>query len=38
MDVEDTKEDQSVFAFEQRNADFINKEISFFIDNLRKVK
>lgn len=26
------------FQFDQKNAEFLNKEISFFIDNLRKVR
>lgn len=37
--MEDSKEASEVntFAFEQRNTEFLNKEISFFIENLRKV-
>jgi hypothetical protein len=43
MDLEESKESElqtqaNALAFEQRNADFLNKEISFFIDNLRKVR
>ena len=38
IDVEETTPQiTEAFAFEQKTADFINKEISFFIDNLRKV-
>lgn len=38
-EMEDSKEVSEVnsFAFEQRNTEFLNKEISFFIENLRKV-
>ncbi len=39
-EMEDSKEASEVnsFAFEQRNTEFLNKEISFFIENLRKVR
>lgn len=38
-EMEDSKEVSEVnsFAFERRNTEFLNKEISFFIENLRKV-
>lgn len=38
-ELEESKEVETVnnFAFEQRNTEFLNKELSFFIDNLRKV-
>ena len=38
IDVEETMpQANEAFSFEQKTAEFINKEISFFIDNLRKV-
>jgi len=40
-EIEEVKESElnqnNTFSFEQKNAEFLNKEISFFIDNLRKV-
>eukprot|EP00347_Sterkiella_histriomuscorum_P007591 403348332 len=36
MEENDIQQQQISFQFEKKNADFVNKEISFFIDNLRK--
>lgn len=36
-ETENTKMKASGVMFESRNAEFLNKEISFFLDNLRKV-
>jgi hypothetical protein len=36
LEVEETTTE--TFTFELKNTEFINKEISFFIDNLRKVR
>ena len=38
-EMEDSSEQQRKdgFTFDQKNSDFLNKEITFFVDNLRKV-
>ncbi|MFS8160110.1 MAG: hypothetical protein ACMG6E_07855 [Candidatus Roizmanbacteria bacterium] len=36
-ETENTKMKTSGVLFESKNAEFLNKEISFFLDNLRKV-
>jgi hypothetical protein len=37
-ETENTKMKASGVLFESKNAEFLNKEISFFLDNLRKVR
>jgi hypothetical protein len=37
MEENSEPEKREAFTFDQKNSDFINKEISFFVDNLRKV-
>jgi hypothetical protein len=37
MEESSEQERNSAFTFEQKNSDFLNKEITFFVDNLRKV-
>lgn len=38
IETDTTKMKTSGVLFESRNAEFLNKEISFFLDNLRKVE